>query len=260
MDTTNILKDLNLIDSKTSVIVEEPEEKPVPPKKKKVVIALPGDNFSSKFLISWTSTLNTLWESGKYDLIVSPGVSSYVTFARMQTLGLDVLRGIQQKPFHTIEFDVWLTIDSDIIFTAQQVIDLIESTEQHPVVSGMYRMHDLQHYAIVKDWDVKYFAKNGMFEFITPQFIEDWKQETGLKYLPVHYTGMGFFAVRAEVLKKMTYPYFQGEVQEITTDEGVILRDLCSEDVCFCKNILKLGYQIVVNTDLRVGHNKPIII
>ena len=68
-------------------------------KKKKVVIGLPGDNFSSKFLLAWTSTLNQLWESGKYDLIVSPGVSSYVTFARMQTLGLDVLRGIQQKPF-----------------------------------------------------------------------------------------------------------------------------------------------------------------
>ena len=38
-------------------------------KKKKIVIGLPGDTFSSKFLLSWTSTLNTLWESGKYDLI-----------------------------------------------------------------------------------------------------------------------------------------------------------------------------------------------
>jgi hypothetical protein len=261
METTNILQDLNnMKTNSTSVVIEDFEKKKEIPKKKKVVLALPGDNFSSKFLIAWTSTLNILWESGKYDLIVAPGVSSYVTFARMQTLGLDVLRGIQQKPFDKIEFDVWLTIDSDIIFTAQQVIELIESTEQHPVVSGMYRMHDLQHYAIVKEWDTKYFSKNGTFEFITPQFVENWKQETGLKYLPVHYAGMGFFAVRADVLRKMTYPYFQGELQEIITDEGLILRDICSEDVCFCKNILKLGYQIVVNTDIRVGHNKPIVI
>ena len=62
--------------------------------KKKVVIGLPGNNFSSKFLVSWTSSLNTLWEMNKYDIIVSPGVSSYVSFARMQTLGLSNLRGI----------------------------------------------------------------------------------------------------------------------------------------------------------------------
>lgn len=229
-------------------------------KKKKVVIGLPGDTFSSKFLLAWTSTLNYLWESGKYDLIVSPGVSSYVTFARMQTLGLDVLRGVQQKPFDTIEFDVWITIDSDVIFTPQQVIELIESTELHPVVSGMYRMSNLTNYAIVKDWDTAFFAKNGFFEFITPQFVDDWKKESGLKFLPVHYAGMGFFAVRSEVLKKLTYPYFQGEVQEVITEDGKVLRDLCSEDVNFCKNILKLGYPIVVNTDLRVGHCKPIII
>ena len=37
--------------------------------KKKVVIGLPGNNFSSKFLVSWTSSLNTLWEMNKYDII-----------------------------------------------------------------------------------------------------------------------------------------------------------------------------------------------
>ncbi len=231
------------------------EEKP---KKKRVVIGLPGDNFTSKFLISWTSALNVLWETQKYDLIVSPGVSSYVTFARMQTLGLDVLRGIQQKPFNNLDFDVWVTIDSDIIFTPQQLIDLIESTEIHPVVSGMYRMSDLTHFPIVKDWNTDYFAKNGTFEFLTPEFVEKWKQETGLKYMPVNYTGMGFFAMRREVLRKMTYPYFNAELQEIICDDGTILRDICSEDVGFCKNIQKTGTPIVVNTEIRVGHHKLI--
>ena len=93
--------------------------------KKKVVIGLPGNNFSSKFLVSWTSSLNTLWEMNKYDIIVSPGVSSYVSFARMQTLGLSNLRGIDQKAFDGMHFDVFVTIDSDIVFTAQNLIDLI---------------------------------------------------------------------------------------------------------------------------------------
>jgi hypothetical protein len=228
--------------------------------KKKIIFAIPGDTFSSKFLLSWTATLNTLWESKKYDIVVSTGISSFVTFARMQTLGLDVLRGIGQKPFDNMDFDVWVSIDSDVIYTPQQVIDLIEATSIHPVVSGMYRMSNLTSYAIVKDWNTEYFAKNGKFEFLTPEDVEKWKKETSLKYLPVSYAGMGFFAVTREVLRKMTYPYFNCDLQEIITEDGKILRDLCSEDVAFCKNIQKLGYSIVIDTDIRVGHNKLIVI
>ena len=238
-------------DDNNSVVIDDKETK-----KKKVVLAIPGDNFSSRFLIAWTSMLNVLWDSKKYDLIISPGVSSYVTFARMQTLGLDVLRGIQQKPFNNLDFDVWVSIDSDVIFSPQQVIDLIEATEIHPVVSGMYRMSNLTNYAIVKEWNTDYFLKNGTFEFLTPEYVEKWKQETGLKFMPVNYTGLGFFAMRREVLKKMTYPYFNADLQEIISDDGTILRDICSEDVAFCKNIQKTGVSIVVNTDLRVGHHK----
>lgn len=231
-----------------------------PEVKKKIIFGLPGDIFSSKFLLSWTATINALWETKKYDIIVSTGVSSYVTFARMQTLGLDVMRGISQKPFDNMDFDVWITIDSDVIFTPQQVMDLIESTEVHPVVSGMYRMSNLTSYAIVKDWDTEYFAKNGTFKFLTPDEVTQWKTETSLKYMPVNYTGMGFFAMTRDVLRKMSYPYFNADLQEIITDEGKILRDLCSEDVAFCKNIQKLGIPIVINTDIRVGHNKLIVI
>jgi hypothetical protein len=228
--------------------------------RKKVVIAIPGDSFSSKFLLSWTSTLNTLWESGKWDVIVAPGISSFVPFARMQTLGLDVLRGIQQKPFDGTEFDYWITIDSDIIFTPQQVLDLLESLESNPVVSGMYRMSNLTNYAIVKEWNTDFFQKKGFFEFLTPEFIEQWKKDKNEKYMQVSYTGMGFMGLRSEVLKKMKYPYFNGDLEEIITDDGKILRDMCSEDVNFCKNIHNAGFNIVVNTDLRVGHNKSIVI
>jgi hypothetical protein len=106
----------------------------------------------------------------------------------------------------------------------------------------------------------EFFAKNGTFHFMTPEEITKWKEETSLKFLPVHYTGLGFFAATKDVLRKMSYPYFNAEIQEIITDDGKILRDMCSEDVAFCKNIHKLGIPIVINTDIRVGHNKLIVI
>ena len=245
-----------------TVLEDAPAAAPAPAAlpTKKIVFALPGDNFSSRFLISWTATLSKLWETRKYDIIISPATGSFVPFVRMTTLGLDVLRGEEQKPFDGQAFDVWITIDSDIVFTFEQVEKLIESTEEHPVVAGMYRMSDLVNYAFVKDWDETFFKKNGTFQFIKPEEVEAWKKETEFKYFPVVYSGMGFMAIRKEVFDKIKYPYFDSEVITITTEDGKVIRDICSEDVSFCKKITQAGYQIMVNTDIRVGHIKPLII
>lgn len=247
----------------TVTVLDAPADTPtpaptVPPKK--IVFALPGDSFSSRFLISWTATLSKLWETRKYDIIISPATGSFVPFVRMTTLGLDVLRGQDQKPFDGQPFDVWITIDSDIVFTFEQIEKIIESTEEHPVVAGMYRMADLVNYAFVRDWDETYFKTNGTFKFSKPEEVEAWKKETELKYLSVVYSGMGFMAVRKEVFDNIKYPYFDSEVIEMTTEDGKVIRDICSEDVSFCKKITQAGYQIMVNTEIRVGHIKPLII
>lgn len=229
-------------------------------RKKRVIIGIPGSSFSNNFLISWTRTLYALWESGKYEVIVAPGVSSFVSFARMKTLGLDVLRGKDQKPFNDMEYDVYITIDSDIVFAPEHIVELIENTEVHPVVAGYYMMSDCKSLVIVKDWDTDHFAKNGTFEFLTPEYITNWKKETGSKFMEVSYVGMGFFAVRKEVLNTLSYPFFNGELQKITKDDGTELVDLSSEDVNFCKNLQAAGHTVYVNVDLRVGHEKPVII
>lgn len=259
-DKNIIINEENKEKKNVTINEDKNEVKTIETKKKKIIIGLPGDHFSSKFIISWTSTLNTLWESGKYDVIISPGTSSYVTFARMQTLGLDVLKGITQQPFNNMEFDVWVTIDSDVIFSPQQFIELIESTEKYPVVSGMYRMVDLKSYAIVKDWNVDYFKNNGTFQFLTPEFVETWKKENNNPFMDVSYCGMGFMAIKKEVLSTLTYPYFQGDLIEIKGKNGELIRDLNSEDVCFCKNITKAGFKIMINTNIRVGHLKSLVI
>lgn len=228
--------------------------------KKRVIIAIPGDNFSSKFLINWSNTLVTFLASEKYDFAIAPGTGSFVPYVRMQTLGLSVTRGENQKPFNGDPYDIWLTIDSDIIFSPQNILELLDSTEKHPVVSGLYRMSDLKNYAVVQNWDTDYFSRHGTFEFLTETRLKDWISETKLKFMPVNYTGLGFFACRREVLDKMTYPYFWGDLQVINGPNGMVIRDQSSEDVNFCHNIAKAGYQIVLNTELRVGHLKALVI
>ena len=253
----NAVVDTAVVDN---AVVDNAVPVPVPVNTKKIVFALPGDNFSSKFLISWTATLSKLWETRRYDIMISPATGSYVPFVRMSTLGLDVLRGSEQKPFDGQPFDIWITIDSDIIFTYEQVIQLIESTDSHPVVAGMYRMVDLVNYAFVKDWDETYFKEKGVFKFITPEDIEKWKKETEFKFFPVVYSGMGFMAIKKEVFDKLKYPYFDSEILTITKEDGTVIRDICSEDVSLCRKITQAGYQIMINTDIRVGHVKSLII
>jgi hypothetical protein len=200
--------------------------------------------------MNWSQTLMTLTKKG-YDFMVTNEYSSFVTFSRMKTLGLDVLRGADQKPFGgQVEYDVWLTIDSDIVFTPEQVVELLEDTKKYPVVSGLYRMQDMKHMACVKEWNTDYFKKTGSFEFMKADELE--RED---KYISVAYNGMGFFACRREVLEKMKYPYFSYPLIEF---DG--LKDMCSEDVAFCKNLKDIGFDVTVNTTLRVGHEKTLVI
>jgi len=252
------------------------------PKKSRVIIGLPGDHFSQAFLLSWTQALHVLISSNRYDIIVSPGKSSFVSFARMQTLGLDVRRGKNQKPFNGENYDVFVSIDSDVVFSPAQLIELIECTKLQPVVSGYYMMSNNKQFAVVKDWNKDYFSKNGTFQFLEPKdteaavkkFADEIEarkaaEEANKENLPpisepefmkVSYAGMGFFACRKEVLDDLSYPYFNRELQRIRSKDGVEMVDMCSEDVAFCKNIEDAGYDIMLNTRLRVGHEKPMIL
>jgi len=232
---------------------------PVFQRKKKVIVGLPGSSFSSKFLMCWTKTMYTIWQTGKYDITVCPGESSFVSFARMKTLGLDVLRGANQHPFDDMDYDVWVTLDSDIVFTPEQFVQLVEGTEQHSVVAGAYMMDDQRHLAVVKDWDHAFFAKHGSFQFLTPDDLVAWRSG-GVRFMPVSYIGMGFMAIRKEALNALKYPYFYRRLERIELSDGKVLTDMTGEDVAFCKNLQKAGQTVYLDTDLRVGHEKKIVL
>jgi hypothetical protein len=250
-------------------------------KKTRIIVGLPGDRFSQAFVLSWTQTLSVLLSMNKYEILVSPGKSSFVSFARMQTLGVDVLRGKKQKPFNGDNYDIYVTIDSDIVFTPSQFIELVECTKLHAVVSGFYMMADNKNFAVVRDWNKDYFSKNGTFPFLQMKDMEKYLTEfqTQLKerkeaeekkeevkpipnpeFLKVAYAGLGFFACRKEVLDDLQYPFFNRELQRLRGKDGLELVDMCGEDVAFCKNIEDAGYDIMLNTRLRVGHEKSIIL
>lgn len=229
-------------------------------KRKKIVIGIPGSSYSNKFLLNWTNTMFNIWQSGKYEIVICPGESSFVPFARMKTLGADVMRGKNQKPFDDLEYDVFVTIDSDILFSAEQFIKLVENSEKYNVVAGYYMMSDMKHFAVVKDWDEEYFTEHGSFKFCQMEDIDKWKSNNQDNFMPVSYVGMGFMACTKKALDSLEYPFFHSKLQKIKGKNGEKLVDMCSEDVAFCKNLQSKGFEIFVDTDLRVGHEKKVIL
>ena len=132
------------------------------------------------------------------------------------------------------------------------------------VIAAPYIMEDVKHYAVVRNWDVDYFAKNGTFEFITPESIEKYRAATLCRYMPVAYSGMGMMLIAKGVLEdpKVTYPPFWRPLEQIPTGNAdvPVLVDMSSEDVALCKNIADAGYKVWLDTSLRVGHHKALTI
>lgn len=264
------------------VITPSASSPPSVPTKTSVVIGLPHNGmFHASFVLSLIESINVLINSGKYTIMLSPGQSSFVPFSRMKTLGLDVLRGKNQKVFNDQSFDVFVSLDSDIVFSPIQLMELIESTKLQPVVSGVYCMADGKHLAVVKDWDKAYFAEHGTFPFMEPKELDPYvtaftkeleerrealerKETLGPLSTPelmkVSYAGMGFFACRKEVLDALQYPYFHRELQRVRGKDGKDLVDMCSEDVALCHGISDAGFTVYINTRLRVGHEKLVVL
>jgi hypothetical protein len=139
-------------------------------------------------------------------------------------------------------------IDSDIVFKPEDFFNLLESP--HDVTSGLYMMEDLQHFAAVEEWNEEFFANKGTFKFLRPDDIIG-----GPQYKPVAYTGMGWMLIRKGVVESIKYPWFWGDLQKVGP-----LTDMNSEDVAFCKAIQAAGHQIHVDTKIRVGHQKLLVI
>jgi hypothetical protein len=232
----------------------------------KIVVCLPGRQYSGRFLVAWTQTFVGLMQKG-HQVIVSQKYSSMVHFARAMCLGGDVFAGPDQKPFQgQIDYDVMLWIDSDIIFTLEDVLALIESP--HNVTSGLYMMEDNKQLCAVAEWNDEHFLRTGSYQFLKKEDIERWsiehRNENGElsdPYYPCSYVGMGFLAIKKGVVEKVKYPWFYRPVYSITHPEiphPVV--DIHSEDVSFCKNIVEAGESIYVDTRVRVGHEKTMVL
>ncbi len=220
----------------------------------KLIFCMPGRSYSREFLLAWSDLLMQASSRG-HQVMISQQYSSVVHFARAKCLGGDVLKGPDQKPFQgQVDYDAMMWIDSDIIFKPEDFFRILESP--HDVTAGHYMMEDMQHVAAVKDWNEDFFVKTGSFKFLRPEDLIG-----APEYIEVAYAGMGWMFIKKGVVEDLKYPWFWSDLQRINrVDSPGPLIDMNSEDVAFCKALKEAGHPVHLDTKLRVGHQKMLII
>lgn len=221
-----------------------------------IVFCLPGRDYSGEFLVAWTRLVAACHQA-RHGIVLSQKYSSFVPFARAHCLGGDVRLGPDQVPFQgKVDYDVMMWIDSDVLFTPEMIFALIDSP--HPVTAGLYMMEDNAHFPVVTDWDVAYFKTHARFPFMTLADVAK-ARECG-RYLPVEYVGMGLMAIKRGVVEKIKFPWFHYPLEHIPTGnpDVPLLANMCSEDVAFCRNLRASGVPVMVDLEIRGGHQKRI--
>ena len=222
-------------------------------KGKSIVFCLPGRGVSYIFLKNFVSLCFELVQNGA-NIQIAQDYSSMVNFARCKVLGANVLRGPDQLPWDgKLNYDYQLWIDSDIVFSNEAFYRVLSMDKD--IAGGWYATEDGRTTSCAHWLEEDDFKENGgvMNHEMVDGIVKRRKPFT------VDYSGFGWLLIKKGVFehKEMTYPWFAPQMQVFDSGE---VQDMCGEDVSFCLDAIKAGFEIWIDPQCRVGHEKTRII
>ena len=216
-----------------------------------IVFCIPGGPFSHNFLKSWTNLLGWCNLNNIVTILIN-AQDSVVYYARNKCLGGNVLGGIKQKPYQgEIKYDYLMWIDSDMVFEPKHLLALINMNTD--IASGIYKMQDNYNYATVENMKDEEYTKKGSYTFLNDDSLKN-KPDI----FPVDYTGFGWILIKKGVFEKIEYPWFRPLWKEFEGDNK--MKEFTSEDVGICQLFRDSGFTILVNKNIKVGHEKSWIL
>lgn len=172
-----------------------------------------------------------------------------------------------QKPFEGLikNYDRMIWIDSDNIINTDQVMRLL--SHDVDIVAGWYRSN------VPRGADGLGGGNKsscGMWlndscaigrSYLVNEIAGLPRNDKGL--IQVDYSGMGLMIVKKGVFESMSYPWFEGRAVEWTEEiDGELVRmaALESDDGCFCRKAQYAGFQVYVDPEVMIGHDKHVIV
>jgi hypothetical protein len=170
-----------------------------------------------------------------FDVIVTE--STYIATGRNNSILGKASSNV--KPILDKQYSHYLMVDSDIQFTPEQVIRLVN--HKIPIVAGLYKSR-------CNDDGVA-----GYFSLVEGNCNKSLSMlYNGLEI--VDWCGAGFLLIESEVLQNMDYPWFRHLYVPYTEIDGTNHCLCTGEDMGFCILAKKAGYKIVVDCDCKVNH------
>lgn len=203
-----------------------------------VMVCVPGKEFSRLFLERWTLFLLHMREH--YRMRVYFGYDPDIYTSRNKLLGIPEDYK-NPKLFGGADYDYILFIDSDMVFDYFQFERLVKLDK--PIASGLFMLTGGVYYSCATKFD----KKTGESERLSV-----YEGQLKKKPFKVAWNGLAFTLIKKGVFEKIGYPYFR---QEIYFTKSGQLR-LMSEDVGFCERAKEAGFDIWVDPQVKVGHEK----
>lgn len=179
--------------------------------------------------------LRELQECKAHTFILSPVKGSVVAFVRNHLVNEGVSTKRSQRLVQAC--DGYLFIDSDIGFTLDDVLTLIEAKK--PITALPYETYNDSGVYQVGEWE--HVAGNIKYKY--PVETEGWKR--------VAWVGGGMHLVMKHVYEKMEYPWYRHSLVQLGDNQ-----EQTSEDLGFCIEAKKAGFNIWCNFDKPVKHTK----
>ena len=222
-------------------------------KGKAIVFCLPGRGVSYTFLKNFVQLCFECVQQGA-SIQISQDYSSMVNFARCKVLGANVLKGPDQLPWQgKLPYDYQLWIDSDIVFNLEAFYKLIWMDKD--IAAGWYVTEDGRTTSVAHWLEEDEFEQNG--GVMNHEMVDGIQKRR--KPFTCDYTGFGWVMIKKGVFEHpdMKYPWFAPQMQVF---ESGAVQDMCGEDVSFCLEAIKAGFEIWCDPTIRVGHEKMRII
>ena len=224
------------------VTEQQTEQKTEQQKVKTILFCVPGKEFNSRFLLSWSDLLLQCIMNG-YRPILCQENDKNLFISRNKCLGGNILSNDpEQKPFQgRVNYDHLVWIDSHVTFTYGDLEKLLESP--YEVTSGLYTFNQ-QTTNVVQKFDYEFYQKNGTFNFLSYDNLVNVEKENN-RYFPAEFADMGWMSFKPGVSERLQYPWF-----EPNTTHPV---GLFTDTYGYCMKLKEAGIKVMVdgNTKMR---------
>jgi len=166
---------------------------------------------------------------------------TFIDEGRNACINLHKSQAIKQKLPE--DYDYYWFIDSDTSFTYAHIIQLLNNTA--PILSGAYA----ERANPKKNYCAGYFKSN--FKGV----ISKWLTQNNKGIRKVDWHGMGFCKIHRSVFEKCKYEWFSVETVNFMNENGDPSTLKIHEDIYFCMNAKKHGYDLLVDCDCVVNHH-----